>query len=36
MKAKFFDLKNKKIVITGGASGIGAKIVESFCERATR
>ena len=33
MKAKFFDLKNKKIVITGGASGIGAKIVESFCEQ---
>jgi len=33
MSAKYFDLKNKKILITGGASGIGAALVESFCEQ---
>ena len=33
MKAKFFDLENKKVFITGGADGIGASIVEHFCEQ---
>ena len=33
MKAKYFDLENKKDFITGGGSGIGAQIVESFCEQ---
>tara|TARA_B100000427_G_scaffold319215_1_gene317189 strand:+ start:93 stop:842 length:750 start_codon:yes stop_codon:yes gene_type:complete len=33
MKAKYFDLKNKKVFITGGADGIGASIVELFCEQ---
>ncbi len=33
MKVKYFDLKNKKIFITGGADGIGASIVELFCEQ---
>ena len=33
MKAKYFDLENKKVFITGGGSGIGAQIVESFCEQ---
>ena len=33
MKVKYFDLKNKKVFITGGGSGIGASIVEHFCEQ---
>ena len=33
MIAKFFDLKNKKVIITGGSSGIGAEIVKKFCEQ---
>ena len=33
MKAKYYDLKNKKVFITGGGSGIGASIVEHFCEQ---
>ena len=33
MKAKFFDLKNKRVIITGGSSGIGAEIVKKFCEQ---
>lgn len=33
MKAKYFDLENKKVFITGGGSGIGASIVEYFCEQ---
>ncbi len=33
MNVKFFDLKGKKIIITGGASGIGSSIVEKFCEQ---
>ena len=33
MTAKYFDLKNKKVFITGGGSGIGASIVEHFCEQ---
>ena len=33
MAAKYFDLKNKKVFITGGGSGIGASIVEHFCEQ---
>jgi len=33
MKVKFFDLENKKVFITGGADGIGASIVERFCEQ---
>ena len=33
MKVKYFDLENKKVFITGGGSGIGASIVESFCEQ---
>ncbi len=33
MKVKYFDLENKKVFITGGGSGIGSSIVESFCEQ---
>tara|TARA_B100001029_G_scaffold172928_1_gene171197 strand:+ start:841 stop:1602 length:762 start_codon:yes stop_codon:yes gene_type:complete len=33
MKVKYFDLENKKVFITGGGSGIGASIVEHFCEQ---
>ena len=33
MKVKHSDLENKKVFITGGGSGIGASIVESFCEQ---
>ncbi len=33
MNAKYFDLENKKVLITGGGSGIGASIVEHFCEQ---
>ena len=33
MKVKYFDLKNKWVFISGGGSGIGASIVEHFCEQ---
>ena len=33
MKAKYFDLENRRVFITGGGSGIGASIVEHFCEQ---
>ena len=33
MKVKYFDLENKIVFITGGGSGIGASIVEHFCEQ---
>ena len=33
MKVKYTDLKNKRVFITGGGSGIGASIVEHFCEQ---
>ena len=33
MNVKYSDLKNKRIFITGGGSGIGASIVEHFCEQ---
>ena len=33
MKVKYFDLKNKRVFISGGGSGIGATIVEYFCEQ---
>tara|TARA_B100001758_G_scaffold243927_1_gene254498 strand:- start:216 stop:977 length:762 start_codon:yes stop_codon:yes gene_type:complete len=33
MKAKYFDLENKRVFISGGGSGIGASIVEHFCEQ---
>jgi D-xylose 1-dehydrogenase len=33
MKVKYSDLKDKRIFITGGGSGIGASIVEHFCEQ---
>jgi NAD(P)-dependent dehydrogenase (short-subunit alcohol dehydrogenase family) len=33
MKVKYFDLENKRVFITGGGSGIGASIVEHFCEQ---
>ena len=33
MTAIYNDLKNKKVFITGGGSGIGASIVEQFCEQ---
>ena len=33
MTAIYEDLKNKRIFITGGGSGIGASIVEHFCEQ---
>ena len=33
MLVKYKDLKNKRVFITGGGSGIGASIVEHFCEQ---
>ena len=33
MTAIYTDLKNKRVFITGGGSGIGASIVEHFCEQ---
>jgi len=33
MKVKYLDLKNKRVFISGGGSGIGASIVEHFCEQ---
>ncbi len=33
MKVKYLDLKNKRVFVTGGGSGIGASIVEHFCEQ---
>ena len=33
MQVKYSDLKNKRVFITGGGSGIGASIVEHFCEQ---
>ena len=33
MQVKYFDLKNKRVFISGGGSGIGATIVEYFCEQ---
>ncbi|MDC0449988.1 SDR family oxidoreductase [Pelagibacteraceae bacterium] len=36
MKVKYFDLENKVVFITGGGSGIGASIVEHFCEQQSK
>ena len=36
MKVKYSDLKNKRVFITGGGSGIGASIVEHFCEQESK
>ena len=33
MSVEYHDLKNKRVFITGGGSGIGASIVEHFCEQ---
>ncbi len=33
MKVKYFDLENKRVFISGGGTGIGASIVEHFCEQ---
>ena len=33
MKVKYYDLEKKRVFITGGGSGIGASIVEHFCEQ---
>jgi len=33
MKVRYFDLKNKRALISGGASGIGSSIVEHLCEQ---
>ena len=33
MTAIYTDLKNKRVFITGGGTGIGASIVEHFCEQ---
>ena len=33
MNVKYFDLENKRVFITGGGSGIGASLVEHFCEQ---
>ena len=33
MKVKYFDLEDKNVFVTGGGSGIGASIVEHFCEQ---
>ena len=32
MKVQYFDLKDKRALVSGGASGIGASIVEHLCE----
>ena len=33
MKVQYFDLKDKRALVSGGASGIGASIVEHLCEQ---
>ena len=33
MKTEYFDLKNKRALVSGGASGIGSSIVEHLCEQ---
>ena len=33
MKAQYFDLKEKRALVSGGASGIGSSIVEHLCEQ---
>ena len=33
MKVEYFDLRGKRAVVSGGASGIGASIVEHLCEQ---
>ena len=33
METKYFDLKNKRALISGGAAGIGSSIVEHLCEQ---
>ena len=33
MKVKYYDLEKKRVFVTGGGSGIGASIVEHFCEQ---
>ena len=33
MKVHYFDLKDKRALVSGGASGIGASIVEHLCEQ---
>jgi len=33
MQVKYFDLENKNVFVSGGGSGIGASIVEHFCEQ---
>jgi NAD(P)-dependent dehydrogenase (short-subunit alcohol dehydrogenase family) len=36
MIAIYNDLKNKRVFVTGGGSGIGASIVEHFCEQGSQ
>jgi len=36
MSVIYRDLKDKKVFITGGGSGIGASIVEHFCEQGSK
>ena len=33
MKTEYFDLKNKRALVSGGASGIGSSIVEHLCDQ---
>ena len=33
MKVQYFDLRKKRALISGGASGIGSSIVEHLCEQ---
>jgi len=33
MKVQYFDLKNKRALVSGGASGIGSSIVEHLCKQ---
>ena len=36
MKTEYFDLINKRALVSGGASGIGSSIVEHLCEQGVK
>ena len=33
MKVEYLDLRDKRALVSGGASGIGSSIVEHLCEQ---